>query len=51
MAVAWNPSVHGSKIEDTALVTDSGIEILTRDERWPVYEVAGRERPMELYID
>jgi Xaa-Pro aminopeptidase len=51
MAVAWNPSVEGSKIEDTALVTDGGIEILTRDERWPVYEVAGRERPLELYID
>jgi hypothetical protein len=51
MAVAWNPSVSGSKIEDTALVTDAGIEILTTDERWPAYEVAGRQRPMELYID
>ncbi len=51
MAVAWNPSVNGAKIEDTALVTDGGIEILTMDERWPVYEVAGQLRPMELYID
>jgi Xaa-Pro aminopeptidase len=51
MAVAWNPSVSGSKIEDTALVTDDGIEVLTADGRWPVYEVAGRQRPMELYID
>ena len=51
MAVAWNPSVNGSKIEDTALVTDGDIEILTTDERWPVYEVGGRLRPVELYID
>ncbi|MGE0686064.1 MAG: M24 family metallopeptidase [Dehalococcoidia bacterium] len=51
MAVAWNPSVSGSKIEDTALVTEDGIELLTTDERWPVYEVAGRPRPLELYID
>ena len=51
MAVAWNPSVNGAKIEDTALVTDGDVEILTMDARWPVYEVAGRLRPLELYVD
>jgi hypothetical protein len=51
MAVAWNPSVNGSKIEDTVMVTEGDVEILTTDERWPVYDVAGRPRPLELYID
>lgn len=45
MALAWNPSLPGAKIEDTVLVTDKGIEILTQDSRWPVFEVAGRPRP------
>ena len=45
MALAWNPSLPGHKIEDTVLVTDGGIEILTLDSSWPVITVAGRTRP------
>lgn len=44
-ALAWNPSLPGAKIEDTALTTEQGIEILTRDPAWPTVEVAGRPRP------
>ena len=40
-AVAWNPSITGTKSEDTALVTAAGPELLTRSGSWP-YE------PVEL---
>ncbi|HVK71886.1 MAG TPA: M24 family metallopeptidase [Kofleriaceae bacterium] len=33
--VAWNPSITSVKSEDTALVTDAGIELLTTTSRWP----------------
>jgi Xaa-Pro aminopeptidase len=45
MALAWNPSLPGAKIEDTVLTTDKGIEILTVDPTWPTVQVAGRARP------
>lgn len=47
-ALAWNPSVPGAKIEDTVLVHDQGLEILTVDARWPVSQVDGRNRPLPL---
>jgi Xaa-Pro aminopeptidase len=34
-AVAWNPSITRVKSEDTAVVTASGVEILTRTTDWP----------------
>jgi Xaa-Pro aminopeptidase len=46
MALAWNPSLPGAKIEDTFLLTHSGLECLTLDpEVWPTVEVQGRLRP------
>ena len=45
LAVAWNPSLPAAKIEDTVLVSDAGIEILTADPSWPTVEVRGRARP------
>jgi len=44
-AVAWNPSLPGAKIEDTVVVGDSGVEILTVDPRWPAVSIEGRVRP------
>lgn len=44
-ALAWNPSLPGMKIEDTILTTESGIEILTIDPRWPTFTLDGRPRP------
>jgi Xaa-Pro aminopeptidase len=45
VAVAWNPSLTGAKIEDTVLLTDAGLEVLTLDPSWRTVEVAGRPRP------
>jgi antitoxin VapB len=36
---AWNPSIAGSKSEDTILVTSSGTEVLTAMDGWPVLPV------------
>jgi len=45
-AVAWNPSIAGgAKSEDTALVGEDGIEILTRTPTLPELEVGGLLRP------
>ncbi|WP_183501240.1 M24 family metallopeptidase [Microbacterium invictum] len=44
-AFAWNPSAPGAKVEDTVLVTDAGIEVLTLDPRWPARTHAGLPRP------
>lgn len=46
--VAWNPSLKGAKIEDTFIVTDSGLVNLTVDPEWPACEVAGLARPLVL---
>ena len=35
-AFAWNPSITGSKVEDTILVRDDGHEVLTADPAWPL---------------
>jgi antitoxin VapB len=37
-AYAWNPSCRGGKVEDTVLVTDSGVELLTATAELPVVE-------------
>lgn len=38
-AFAWNPSIAGTKVEDTVLLTEAGIEILTATGEWPTIEV------------
>lgn len=46
MALAWNPSLPGAKVEDTFLLTEAGLENLTADLRWPTMQIEGRLRPM-----
>lgn len=45
VAIAWNPSLPGAKIEDTVLCDEDGLEVLTVDPAWPVTDVEGRPRP------
>jgi Xaa-Pro aminopeptidase len=45
-AVAWNPSITGgAKSEDTALVTEGGVEVLTATPGLPTIGVGGLSRP------
>jgi Xaa-Pro aminopeptidase len=44
-AIAFNPSIPGMKIEDTALLSDQGLEFITVDPAWPTFEFEGRKRP------
>lgn len=39
-AVAWNPTVQGSKAEDTFLVGENENEMITNSSTWPMIEVA-----------
>ena len=48
MALAFNPSLRGSKIEDTFLLVDNKLENLTFDPSWPSRLVDGRLRPTSL---
>lgn len=48
MALAWNPSLPGAKIEDTFVILNHGLENLTFDPNFPSIEVEGRLRPVPL---
>lgn len=44
-AFAWNPTGDGAKVEDTVLLDEDGLRVLTLDPAWPTVTRAGRERP------
>jgi len=46
MALAWNPSLPGAKVEDTFLITEVGLENITADPQWPMTRIEGRLRPL-----
>lgn len=54
-AFAWNPSIAGVKSEDTLLVYDQGVEVVTATTRWPKQTVQVGEmaidRPVILEVD
>ncbi|RUT02025.1 peptidase M24 [Dulcicalothrix desertica PCC 7102] len=51
IAVAWNPSLAGAKIEDTFVISADGkLENLTYDANFPSVEVEGRLRPLVLEV-
>jgi antitoxin VapB len=45
-AYAWNPSITGTKVEDTVLVTEDGFEVMTEMPGWPVLEVSVAGKPV-----
>lgn len=47
---AWNPSITGTKSEDTILVGANGNEVLTRIDGWPTLAADGLERPAILEV-
>ena len=49
-AFAWNPTVAGTKVEDTALVVDGAIEMLTTSPDWPVIELGGNVRASDVWL-
>lgn len=38
-AFAWNPSITGTKIEDTVLLVDGRLELVTPSQNWPSIEL------------
>ncbi len=42
--IAWNPTITGTKSEDTCLITSSSCEVLTAVEGWPMKEVKYQEK-------
>ncbi|MCO8244992.1 MULTISPECIES: aminopeptidase P family protein [unclassified Haladaptatus] len=48
MAYAWNPTVQGAKSEDTALVDEDRIEILTQTGDWPTEAVIALDDDVTL---
>ncbi len=49
-AYAWNPSLAGLKVEDTVVLINDRLEILSEDPRWPLRVFAGRHRPEVLSL-
>src|SRR5262249_1128022 len=43
-AFAWNPTIIGTKVEDTALVIDDRLEVITSTPDWPLIPVAAGNR-------
>jgi len=46
-AFAWNPSITGTKSEDTILVTEAGIEWLSFSPDWPMLDVEFRGQTVQ----
>lgn len=47
-AFAWNPTAPAEKVEDTVVIDELGVHVLTADPRWPSLEVRGIPRPRPL---
>jgi Xaa-Pro aminopeptidase len=50
---AWNPSITGTKSEDTILVKDDSFDILSEIDGWPMLtiEVAGQKIPRPMILE
>jgi antitoxin VapB len=47
-AFAWNPTITGTKVEDTALVSGDRVEILTSTPGWPTIDAGGGVRASDV---
>jgi antitoxin VapB len=41
-AFAWNPSITGTKVEETCILNENGVEIVTTSPGWPSISIEGR---------
>jgi Xaa-Pro aminopeptidase len=46
-AFAWNPTIAGTKVEDTALVVNDTLDMLTTTPDWPLITVGTGARPIQ----
>lgn len=46
-AFAWNPTITGAKVEETIIVNESGFEVLTKSNNWPmiIVNLNGKKYP------
>lgn len=49
-AFAWNPTIAGTKVEDTALVIGDSIEIITSTPGWPTIEIEGGLEAADVWL-
>lgn len=49
-AFAWNPTITGTKVEDTALILGDDIEIITTTPGWPTIEVDGGLEASDIWL-
>jgi antitoxin VapB len=47
-AFAWNPSITGTKVEETALVEGDAIRLITNSPDWPSYTIRVRNTPLSI---
>lgn len=48
-AVAWNPTIQGAKSEDSVLLTEYGIEVVTATEEWPTTAIDSLDGSLTLH--
>ena len=49
-AFAWNPTIAGTKIEDTALLVDGTLQMITASPDWPAIELGGNLRASDVWL-
>ena len=47
-AFAWNPSITGTKVEETALVEGDSIRLITNSPDWPSYAIRVRDSTVSI---
>ena len=49
-AFAWNPTIAGTKVEDTALLVDGTLQMITTSSDWPTIELGGNLRASDVWL-
>lgn len=49
-AFAWNPTIAGTKVEDTALLVDGTLQLITTSPDWPAIELGDNLRASDVWL-